>query len=211
LRRIDVSLYVILDPDIEQRFPLETFTRMVIDGGTTCLQVRCKQESTREILAFTRRIVVVAKHHRIPVIVNDRVDIALAASAQGVHLGEEDLGVAQARSIAGETIIIGATVRDIVSARQAAAAGADYLGVGPMFGSPTKPNLRAISPETLDAISREISLPIVAIGGINETNAAVPLRHGADGIAVVSALRECPDPKEAASHLRAAIDEAKKR
>jgi thiamine-phosphate pyrophosphorylase len=208
---IDFSLYAILDTEIERRFTVEEFTGQVIDGGATCLQIRCKHDSTRSIMEFARRVMAAAAGTAVPVIVNDRVDVAVALGARGVHVGEEDMPVADAKRICGSTMTVGATVRDVAAARRAVADGADYLGVGPIFETPVKPGLIPIAPGTLRAIRREISLPIVAIGGINEANAAVPLEEGADGIAVISALRRSHSPKEAASRLRRAIDETKKR
>ena len=211
MRTIDLRLYAILDRDIEQRFDLADFTAMVIEGGATALQVRLKEESARRIIAFTDTVLSAARPSGTPVIVNDRPDIALATGADGVHLGETDMPVALARRICGPDMILGATVRDVDSAAAAYRDGADYLGVGPVFGTPVKPDLEPIGPDIIRGIRQEISLPIVAIGGINDLNAAVPLASGADGVAVISALRQCHSPKEAASRLRGAIDKAKKR
>ena len=208
---IDLSLYVILDPGIEDRFTPEEFTRQVVEGGATCLQVRCKNQTTRSFLELARRVMSQARETDVPVIINDRVDIALALGADGVHLGAEDMPVANARSLAGTGLIIGASVCRLEAARQAAKAGADYFGVGAVFPSPTKPERKPISLDILRAIRVEIDLPIVAIGGIDDTNAAVPIESGADGVAVISALRQCLDPKEATLRLRAAVDKAKKR
>ena len=207
---IDVSLYVIVDQAVESELPVEVFTTEVIEGGATCIQIRCKDESTRSIMEFGRRVLGVASRAGIPVIINDRVDVALATGAQGVHLGEGDMPIADARRTCGDTMIIGATVRDIASARAASDAGADYIGVGPVFATRLKPALDPLAPGVIAGIRREISLPIVAIGGINDMNAAIPLGEGADGVAVISALRQCKSPKEAASQLRSAIDKAKK-
>jgi thiamine-phosphate pyrophosphorylase len=208
---IDLRLYAILDRDIEQQFELADFTTMVIEGGATALQVRLKRESSRNIIGFTETVLSVARISDTAVIVNDRVDIALATGADGVHLGQDDMPVALARKICGAGMIVGVTVRDVESARAAYGAGADYLGVGPVFGTLVKPDLKPVGPDMIRAIRREISLPIVAIGGINDLNVAVPLANGADGVAVISALRQCHGPKEAASRLREAIDKAKKR
>jgi thiamine-phosphate pyrophosphorylase len=211
LGRIDVTLCAILGEDIEALLPLETFTNDIIDGGVTCLQVRCKQADTRGLLELAGRVVQVASGRGIPVIVNDRVDVAMAVGAQGVHLGERDLPLAQARGICGPKLIIGVTVRDARCAMIAEEQGADYVGVGPVFATSTKPELVPIGPAVLEAISKQISLPILAIGGINEENVAIPVEQGATGVAVVSALRQCRNPKEVASRLRNAIDQAKKR
>ena len=211
MKRVDVSLYVILDRAIEEQSRLGKFTRDVIAGGATCLQIRCKGESTRDIMGFARRVLDVAKPAAVPVVINDRLDIALATGADGVHLGEEDMPVREARAICGTDMIVGASVRTVERAREAVASGADYVGVGPIFPSPAKPHLKPISLDILDAIRQEIRLPIVAIGGIDDMNAAVPMEHGADGVAVISALRQCLNPKEAAARLRQAVDNARKR
>lgn len=207
---VDLSLYAILDRDIEKCLPAEEFTRKIIEGGATCIQVRCKDSSTRAFMDFARLVLRGAKGSGVPVIVNDRVDIALALGAQGVHLGSEDMPVSDARRLAGRALVIGATVNGLESARLALRAGADYLGVGAIFPSPTKPGRKPISLDILRAIRVEINLPIVAIGGIDDTNAAEPLTSGADGVAVISALRQCLDPKEAVLRLREAVDKAKK-
>jgi len=208
---LDVSLCAILDWAVESILPLEEFTEHIISGGATSIQVRLKTEPTRNIMDFTRRVLEVCTGTGVAVIVNDRVDVALATGAQGVHLGEEDMPVETARSLVGPEMIIGASVRDVSGARAAARAGADYLGVGAMFRTPIKPEQEPISLDILQEIRHEVKLPIVAIGGIDEKNAALLLEHGADGIAVISALRKCLDPKEGASRLRAAVDNFKKR
>ncbi len=207
---IDLSLYVIVDPGVEEIMPLERFLNEICSGGATCLQVRCKDVSTRSWLIFTRRVISGAHAHGVPVIVNDRLDIALAARAKGVHLGRDDLPVAEARRIAPEGFVIGASVRCLDEALLAARDGADYLGVGPIFASPTKPDLEPIPAGTIREITSEISLPIVAIGGINHMNATLPVSEGADGVAVISALRQCESLRDAAAKLREAVDRAKK-
>ena len=211
MRRIDVSLYVIIDRDVERVLPVEEFTRQVIEGGATCIQVRCKHESARTTLELARRVLAIASPRDIPVIVNDRLDLALAAGAQGVHLGEDDLPVAEARRLAGRAMVIGASAASVEAARRGAHEGADYIGVGAVFATPTKPEAQTIPPGLIAAVRREISLPIVAIGGINEDNLGIPVGQGADGIAIISALRQCPSPGEVAARLKQAIVKAKKR
>jgi thiamine-phosphate pyrophosphorylase len=208
---IDLSLYVILDRSVEDEIPIEEFTSQIIEGGATCIQIRCKHEGTRSMVDFGRRVIEVAGKAGIPVVMNDRVDVALAIGAQGVHLGKDDMPITDARRICGPDLIIGATVRNLETGKVSSDAGADYLGVGPIFPTAIKPGLAALPRGVIATIKREISLPIVAIGGINVSNAAMPLKEGADGVAVISALRQCESPKEAASQLRSAIDKAKKR
>jgi thiamine-phosphate pyrophosphorylase len=208
---IDLSLCVILDRDVGRSRGPADLTRQVIVNGATCIQVRLKNESAREILGFSAEVLKAAAGSAVAVIVNDRLDIALAAGASGVHLGENDLPVAQARRIAGPRLIIGASAADPETARRAEADGADYVGVGPIFPTAVKPDAATVPGGTIAAIRRIISLPIVAIGGINETNLHIPLAEGADGIAVISALRQCPSPGESTSRLRRALDKAKMR
>jgi len=211
LPSVDVSLCVILDRDLERDLPLEEFVRQVVEAGATCLQVRLKNEDARGVMDFTAAVVRLARPRSVPVIVNDRLDVAMAAGADGVHLGETDLPVADARRIAGPGLIVGASAATADVARRAAAQGADYVGIGPVFPSPTKPDVEPVGWEALSGARRIISLPIVAIGGINHTNLHIPLEYGADGIAVISALRQCPSPGEAMSRLKRAFDQAKKR
>jgi thiamine-phosphate pyrophosphorylase len=151
------------------------------------------------------------KPRDIPVIVNDRLDLALASGAQGVHLGEDDLPVAEARRLAGHAMVIGASAASLDAALRGAREGADYIGVGAVFPTPTKPEAQTIPPGLIAAVRREISLPIVAIGGINEGNLGIPLGQGADGVAIISALRQCPSPGEVTARLKQAIVEAKTR
>jgi thiamine-phosphate diphosphorylase len=189
----------------------EDYLRDLALGGVTWFQVRLKGLSTRRLLEFSLSVLEVARPLGVPVTVNDRVDVALAAGADGVHLGADDLPVAAAREIAGEKLRIGATVRNVGQARAAAAAGADYLGVGSVFPSSVKPDVMRVDQGAFSEVRRGISLPIVAIGGINEENVDIPISWGADGVAVITALRRCLKPKEAASRLRSAIDKARKR
>jgi thiamine-phosphate pyrophosphorylase len=221
---IDLSLYAIVDPAIEDECAIEEFIRLIIEGGTTCIQVRCKDLSDVETLEFTLRVLEAARPGGVPVIVNDSLETALTVWSEGVHLGAEDMTVGAARKrvrevlkdVAGATagaaasnFVIGASARTMEDARRAAAEGADYLGVGPLFETPVKPGVDPIDPKLIKALKREISLPIVAIGGINEKNAHVPMSHGADGVAVISALRGTGSPREAAARLRAAVDQSR--
>ncbi|MGD8628334.1 MAG: thiamine phosphate synthase, partial [bacterium] len=123
MRALDLSLCAILDRGVEDILPLEEFTRSIISGGATSIQVRLKRESTREIMDFTGRVLEVCAGTGVAVIVNDRLDVAMATGAQGVHLGEEDMPVETARGLAGAGMIIGASVRDVAAARAAASAG----------------------------------------------------------------------------------------
>jgi thiamine-phosphate pyrophosphorylase len=221
---IDLSLYAIVDPGVERECAIEEFISLIIEGGATCIQVRCKGASDVETLEFTLRVLEVARPAAVPVIINDNVETALTVWSEGVHLGAEDMAVGEARGrvrevlgeVAGPTaaaaardFIIGASARTLEDARRVAGEGADYIGVGPVFSTPIKPGVDPIDPTLIRAIKREISLPIVAIGGINEKNAHVPMSHGADGVAVISALRGTGSPREAAGRLRAAVEKSR--
>lgn len=221
---IDLSLYAIVDPAVEEECPVEDFIRLIIEGGATCIQVRCKHASEVETVELTLRVLGVARPAGVPVIINDSLETALALWAEGVHLGAEDMPVAEARKriaeglseIAGGTtaaavrdFVIGASARTLEDARRAEEAGADYIGLGPVFRTASKPDVDPIDPALIKVLKREISLPIVAIGGINEENAHVPMSHGADGIAVISALRGTGSPREAAAGLRAAVEKSR--
>jgi thiamine-phosphate pyrophosphorylase len=211
VKGIDVSLCAIVDPEIDDLFGLGRFICEVVEGGVTWLQVRCKDTGVGDTVEFARRVMAIAGPRGIPVIINDRVDVALALGASGVHLGVDDLPVELARRLAGSRLVIGATVRGLDSARMAAEAGADYVGAGPVFGTTLKPDLARMDPETFSEIRSGISLPMIAIGGINEENVGLPISLGADGVAVISALRQCQNPRDAASRLKEAILEARTR
>ena len=221
---IDLSLYAIVDPAVEQECAIEEFIRLIIEGGATCIQVRCKGASDIETLGFTLRVLEVARPAGVPVIINDNLEAALTVWSEGVHLGPGDMDVGEARGRVREVLdevagpkagaaaghfIIGASARTLKDAKRVAGEGADYLGVGPLFSTPNKPGVDPIDPNVIRAIKREISLPIVAIGGINEKNAHVPMSHGADGVAVISALRGTGSPREAAARLRAAVEKSR--
>jgi thiamine-phosphate pyrophosphorylase len=203
---------------------IEEFVRLIIEGGTTCVQVRCKNLSDVETLEFTLRVLGVARPAGVPVIVNDNLETALTVWAEGVHLGAEDMPVGDARrrvvgvlsEVAGGNaaaavrgFVLGASARTLEDGLGAEEAGADYIGLGPVFATPVKPDVDPIDPALIRIFKQEISLPIVAIGGINEENVHVPMSHGADGVAVISALRGTGSPREAAAGLRAAIDKSR--
>jgi thiamine-phosphate pyrophosphorylase len=208
---VDYSLYVILDRSFEPAVGPGDLAQEVIAGGATCLQVRLKNEGGRAFRDFTERVLAVARPAGIPVIVNDRLDVALALGADGVHVGAEDLPVLDARRLGGPDLVIGSSALSVEDAVRGAGEGADYIGVGPVFTTPVKPGVEPVGADVIPGIRRIISLPIVAIGGINEHNLHVPLAQGADGIAVISALHQCPSPGIATSRLRQALDRAKKR
>jgi thiamine-phosphate pyrophosphorylase len=183
--------------------------KAALEGGADALQLRDKGLGGGEMYRLASRMkeIVDKGGGTCLFCVNDRVDVALAAGASGVHLGQEDLPAAAARSIVGERMVIGISAATVEEAEIAKADGADYLGVGPVFATPTKPD--AGVPIGLDGLSRirdAVDTPIVAIGGIDEKNAEQVLASGADGIAVISAVTSAADMQEAARRLRRVVD-----
>ena len=204
--KIDYSLYLVTDRFLAGNRSIEEIVREGIAGGVTVVQIREKSCGTRQFLdqAFGLRSVTSASG--IPLIINDRVDIALACEAEGVHLGQEDMNCRLARRIAGKDMIIGVSVSTLDEALAAEAEGADYLGVGPLFATLTKPD--ALPPTGLALLSeirRAVHIPLVGIGGITPDNAEDVILSGADGIAVVSAIVAHAEPESAARQLHATI------
>jgi thiamine-phosphate diphosphorylase len=200
------GLYVILDP--ERADPLE-LAEAAIRGGARLLQLRDKRGNSAETLRLAEAVAARARRERVVFIVNDRVDLALAAGADGVHLGQQDLPVAAARTIAGHRLIIGCSTNTVAEARQAVGEGADYLGVGAMFPTSSKRDTRPAGIGRLQEIRAAVSIPIVAIGGITPANAAEVIRAGADMIAVIGAVAGAADPEGAARALAAVFEAAR--
>jgi thiamine-phosphate diphosphorylase len=174
-------------------------------AGATSVQLRDKNASSGELLELARALHPVCRRHRALFLVNDRFDVALAAGADGVHLGDDDLPVAAVRRVVPRGFIIGRSADTEGAARAAEAAGADYLGVGSVFGTRTKHEVigEAIGTERLARVARAVSIPVVGIGGVTAANAAEVARAGAAGIAVVSAVMSAADPAAAARELGA--------
>ncbi len=205
---VDFRLYLVTDRILAAGRPLEQIVRQGVSGGVSLIQLREKDVAARTFLEEAFMLRRATSELGIPLIINDRLDIALACSADGVHLGQEDIPCALARRICGTNMLIGVSVSNEGEALEAEADGADYLGVGPIFATSTKPD--ALPPIGLDAlrgIRRAVRIPLVGIGGISAANAGEVIRAGADGVAVVSALIAAPDPKVAAHRLRSAIEE----
>lgn len=180
-------------------------------GGATCLQLREKELGDAELLAEAKAFSALCKRYGVPFIVNDRVDIALAAGADGVHVGQGDLPVREVRKRIGGGMILGVTAHTVEEALRAERDGADYLGLGAVFPTGTKRDAEAMPFETLKAICGEAKLPTVAIGGITEENLLSLSGSGVDGIAVVSALFGADDPGKAAAKLAGLAREMIKR
>lgn len=172
-----------------------------IRGGVDLIQLRDKTGNTRDMLQCFQRIVR-ATRRRVPLIINDRVDLALAGEADGLHLGQEDLPIREARRIIGREALIGISCQTLEQARQAQREGADYIGFGSVFKTLTKPERRPMNPDLLKKVVREISIPVFAIGGIGRENIAVLRAIGVKHFAVCRAICQAPDIREAVSDIK---------
>jgi thiamine-phosphate pyrophosphorylase len=207
---VDYTLYLVTDRKLAASRSFDDIVRQAVEGGVTLVQLREKELSTRDFVRFAIGLRNLLHECRIPMIVNDRLDVALACGAAGVHLGQDDMDCGIVRAIAGRRLIIGVSVNGVDEAVRAEAQGADYLAVSPVFDTPTKTDTpAAVGLDGLRAIRKAVMLPLVAIGGVKAENAAEVVRAGADGLAVVSAIMANPEPKTAAQALKAAITEAR--
>lgn len=202
----DLSLYLVTDSEhCGDRGVLET-VRIAIEGGVSAVQLRDKHATALELAQLALALLDVLKERQIPLIINDRLDVALATGADGVHLGQSDLDAHAARKIAGPRFIIGQTVsrtEEIERANILPIGTLDYLGIGPVFHTTTKIGARnALGPETVSLLRKTTRLPCIGIGGISIENAGLAWSTGLDGLAVVSAICAAPDPKSAAKAIR---------
>ncbi|MBR6069179.1 MAG: thiamine phosphate synthase [Ruminococcus sp.] len=202
-----LTLYAITDNACLRGRDLAEQVELALQGGVTCVQLRDKELDTDELAEKARILVPICHRYGAPLIVNDDYRAAMLSGADGVHVGIEDAPVAEIRRIAGEDFIIGATAKTVEQARAAQKAGADYLGVGAVFPSPTKKNAIRITPENLREIAESVKLPICAIGGITAENVGEISGCGQRGIAVVSAVFAADDVKSAAELLRKKAEE----
>ncbi len=201
----DYSLYLCTDSTLMSCNTVEESVEKAIIGGCTVVQLREKNCSSRELFELALRVKKVTDNYKIPLIINDRIDICLAADADGVHLGQQDLPCAEARKILGKDKIIGVSAALPEEAAAAEAAGADYLGVGAVFATSTKTNTRPVTAETIRAIRAAVSIPFVVIGGVNQSNVSSLYGLGINGAAVISAVIAQPDITEAARQMKAAV------
>jgi thiamine-phosphate pyrophosphorylase len=202
----DYSLYLVTDATLAGARGVEAIVQAAVAGGVTVVQWREKEGDSRTRLARVQYLREWLRLRRVPFIVNDDVDLALACDADGVHVGQDDLPCLAVRRRVGAGMQIGVSVSTVAEARQAVRDGADYLGVSPVFATPTKPDApAAVGLDGLRAIRAAVTLPLVAIGGIHAGNAAEVTAAGADGLAVVSAIMAAADPCAAAKALRAVM------
>jgi thiamine-phosphate pyrophosphorylase len=208
---LDCSVYGILDPARSRGRPLPALAAAAVRGGVTLLQIRDKAGATRDQVAQARAVLAAVAGTGVPVLVNDRVDVALAAGADGVHLGEDDMAADDARRLLGPDAIIGLTIHSIGEADAAPVALAGYFGVGGVYGTRSKVNRHGpIGPDGFGAIRavlnrRAPGIPVVGIAGITAENAGPVMAAGADGVAVISDLFMADDVEAAARRLAAAV------
>ncbi len=197
------TLYAVTDRTWLGGASLSWAVKEALTGGITLLQLREKNLTDREMLQEAQELLPLCHRHGVPLIINDRVQVALDAGADGVHLGQEDMSPQKARAILGPDAIIGVSARTVESAQRAEQEGADYLGVGAVFSTSTKTDAQNISPETLRQICQAVHIPVVAIGGIGPDNILELLGCGIQGVAVVSSIFAQKNIAQAASRLRA--------
>ena len=209
--RADYRLYLVTDRNCLQQQTLEQAVEQAILGGVTLVQLREKAIASKEFYERALRIKAICHHYNVPLLINDRVDIALAVEADGVHIGQSDLPCGVVRQILGKDKIIGVSARTAQQAIQAQADGADYLGVGAMFATSTKQDAQTVTIASLTQIRQAVTIPIVAIGGINHTTlpalqqALQAADTSIDGVAVVSAILGQKDVKLASQQLKEMI------
>ena len=198
----DYSLYLVTDRMRMSTKTLSEAVEQAVAGGCTLVQLREKEISSLDFYVLTLEIKKITDSYGIPLIINDRINIAMAAGAAGVHIGQKDIPADIARKVIGKDMMLGVSVSSVGEAIDAVKAGTDYLGVGAMFPTGTKPDAGFVSMEELGRIRKAVDIPIVVIGGISKENAMLFRPMGIDGLAVVSAVIAQPDIKKSAADLK---------
>ena len=201
MKKIDTRLYFITD---STNYAEEEFLFRVeeaLKGGITLMQLREKEKSTREYISLAEKVHKLTKKYNVPLIIDDRIDVALAMGAEGVHLGQSDMPISTARKILGDDFIIGATTKTVPQALEAYELGADYLGVGAIYPTTTKVKTVLTSTETLKDICNSVPIPANAIGGLNKENIDILKGIPIAGICVVSAIMKSENPQKATAEL----------
>jgi thiamine-phosphate pyrophosphorylase len=203
------TLYVVLDRTAARGRDLDSLLAAVIDGGCRMVQLREKEWPSGRLLPLARRLRDRCQSAGVTFIVNDRVDVAVAVEADGVHVGQDDLPARLARSFLTEGMVLGVSTHDVEQARAARDDGADYVAVGSMFQTATKPDFQLVGPALIRKLRGEIRVPLIGIGGITHDNVADVVRAGADGVAVISAVCAAPDPGAATRRFLELIGHAR--
>ncbi len=205
--KLNTRLYFITDSTPYEKDEFLKRVESALQGGVTLIQLREKERTTREYLELAREVHEISKKYNVPLIIDDRLDIAMAVDAEGVHLGQSDLPINLGRKLFGPDKIIGATTKTVPQALEAYEQGADYLGVGAIFPTTTKVKTILTSTETLNDICHAVPIPVNAIGGLNSENIDVLKDIPIAGVCAVSAIMKADDPKTAAEKLSDAIKE----
>jgi thiamine-phosphate pyrophosphorylase len=209
--RFDPSLYLVTDPALGGGRPLGEIVAEAVRGGVTLVQLRDKQADGRALLEQARALVALLTPLGVPLIVNDRVDVAVAAGAAGCHVGQSDLPAAAARALLGPDALLGVSVDRVEQISGIVPEVVDYVAHGPFATTLTKADAgHAVGSSGIARVRARTALPLVAIGGIAASNLSAAIRAGADGIAVVSAIMAAPDPEAASRELTAAIAAARR-
>jgi thiamine-phosphate pyrophosphorylase len=202
-------LYVILDRSVAGGRDLDAILASALDGGAEMIQLREKTWPSGTLFPVAQRLRARCRAAGVPFIVNDRVDVALAVDADGVHLGQDDLPPAAARALLEPGMILGLSTHSVEQAKAAQAAGADYVAVGSMFPTATKPEFQLVGPALARQVRPVVRVPLIGIGGITPENVGDVIAAGVDGVAVISAVCAAPDPRAAARRFLAAIAAAR--
>ncbi|WP_136796831.1 thiamine phosphate synthase [Desulfosediminicola ganghwensis] len=209
--KLNYSVYLVTDREMAGECNLADIVVAAVSGGVSCVQIREKNLPTRRFVEEARGLVEHLRPLGIPLIVNDRVDVALACDADGVHLGQNDMHIKDARSLLGGQKIIGISAESLADARRAELEGADYIGISPVFATATKADIaKPLGLGGVRIIRDNVQLPLVGIGGISAANAADVIQHGADGVAVVSAIIAAESPEASARELLQQVTSAKR-
>jgi thiamine-phosphate pyrophosphorylase len=206
MKYVNYSLYLVTERSLLQNIELEQAVEEAILGGTTLVQLREKNISTMEFYKIAVNIKKITDKYNVPLIIDDRLDIALAVNAAGIHVGQSDMPCEIARKLVGKDKIIGVSAHTVEEALKAQKDGADYLGVGAVFPTGTKKDAVDVSMETLKEIVQKVSIPVVAIGGVNQDNVDKLADTGIDGISVISAIIGKKDVRKAAEELKEAVE-----
>lgn len=205
MKNFNSRLYFITDSTLYEKDEFLRRVTAALEGGVTLVQLREKERTTREYLELAKAVHELTLKYNVPLIIDDRLDIAMAADTEGVHLGQSDLPIGIARKIFGPDKIIGATAKTVEQATEAYEQGADYLGVGAIYPTTTKVKTILTSTEMLDKICHSVPIPVNAIGGLNKDNIDVIKGIPIAGICVVSAIMKADDPKKATEDLSQAM------
>ena len=207
MRKIDYSLYLVTDRKQPAPGTFEKVVEEALKGGVTLVQLREKEGDTGLLYERAVKLKQITKAYHVPLIIDDRIDIMMAADADGVHLGQSDMPAALARKLIGPDKIMGVSAGTLEEAVKAEKEGADYLGVGAMFPTATKKDADITTPETLRKIMDTVHIPVVTIGGMNERTIPLFNGYGLSGFAVVSAIMASREPEKAAKNLKRIIDD----